>query len=93
LTRDPAKAERNIQRHGVSFEQAREVFGDQYVAVRENVCADEEQRSEAIGLTGSLVLLLVIFVNRSEPEVEIIRIISARKANEYERSAYEDQFR
>jgi uncharacterized DUF497 family protein len=39
------------------------------------------------------VLLLVVFVDRSEPGVEIIHIISARKAVAYEQSTYEDQFR
>ena len=46
-----------------------------------------------IGLTLNLVLLLVTFVDRTEADVETIRIISARKADEYEQSAYQDQFR
>jgi uncharacterized DUF497 family protein len=46
-----------------------------------------------IGLTFDLVLLLAVYVDRSRPGVEIIHIISARKAENYEHRAYEDQFR
>lgn len=54
--------------------------------------ADEgEQRYLAIGMTRSLLLVLVVFVDRSEPAGEIIHIISARKAVAYEQSIYEDQ--
>ena len=49
-----------------------------------------EQRFQIIGMTRNLVLLLVVFV---EPGSDVIRIVSARKAVEYEKSIYEDQFR
>ena len=42
-------------------------------------------------MTCSLVLVVVVFVDRGEPEVEIIHIISARKGVAYEQSIYEDQ--
>jgi uncharacterized DUF497 family protein len=51
-----------------------------------------EQRYGIIGLTRNAVLLLVVFVDRTEADIEIVRIISARKADDYERKAYEDQF-
>jgi len=54
--------------------------------------AQPEQRNHAIGLTQNLALAVVVFVGRSESGVEIIRIISARKAEEYEQRPYEDQF-
>ena len=44
-------------------------------------------------MTRSLALLLVVFVDRSEPDVEVVHLISARKAVDYEKSIYEDQFR
>ncbi len=43
-------------------------------------------------MAGNLVLLLVVFVERVGEGAEIIRIISARKANQYEQSIYEEQF-
>jgi uncharacterized protein len=90
---DPAKAERNQRNHGISFEMAREVFADLNHIVTENYhFADErEQRYLAIGITRSLLLVVVVFVNRTEPAGEIIHIISARKAVAYEQSIYEDQ--
>jgi uncharacterized DUF497 family protein len=44
-------------------------------------------------MTRSLVLLLVVFVDRREPDAEVIHLISVRKAVDYEESIYKDQFR
>ena len=44
-------------------------------------------------MTGKLVLLLVVFVERHQSDVEIIHLISARKAVDYDESIYNDQFR
>ena len=89
------KADRNLRIHRVSFEMAAEMFQDPNHVVTENYFIEEEgeQRYQAIGASGGLVLLLVVFVDRSAPEEEIIHIISARKATAYEKSAYKDQFR
>ena len=38
-------------------------------------------------------LLPVVFVDRSEPHGEVIHLISARKAVDYEKDIYEDQLR
>jgi uncharacterized DUF497 family protein len=95
FTWDPRKAERNLRVHGVSFEIAVEVFDDPNHLVTENYFfADKgKQRYQIIGLAGNLLLLLVVFVDASGEGEEILRIISARKANAYEESAYADQFR
>jgi uncharacterized DUF497 family protein len=53
---------------------------------------EAEQRMQAIGMSGGLLLLLVIFVDRSTDGETVVHIISARKANAYERSTYQDQF-
>jgi uncharacterized DUF497 family protein len=44
-------------------------------------------------MTSNVVLLLVVFVDRTEDGTENIHIVAARKAVDYEQSAYEDQFR
>ena len=79
--------------HGISFEMAREVFADPNHIVTENYHFEDEgeQRYLAIGMTPNLALVVVAFADRSEPVVEIIHIISARKAVAYEQSIYEDQ--
>jgi len=95
FTWDPAKARKNLRVHGISFETATEVFRNPNHVSKENyfIEGQGEQRYGIIGLTVNVVLLLVVFVDRTEAGVEMVRIISARKANEYERKAYEDQFR
>jgi uncharacterized DUF497 family protein len=71
-----------------------EVFTDSHQIVAENDLVEDqdEQRYQVIGMTRNLVLLLVVFVDRSEPGVEVIHLISARKAIEYEKNIYEEQF-
>ena len=93
FTWDPAKAARNERDHGISFEMAREVFTDPNHIVTENyhIEDDGEQRYLAIGMTLNMALVVVVFVERAEASVEIIHIISARKAVAYEQSIYEDQ--
>ena len=95
FTWDPAKAEKNLRTHGISFETAIEVFSDPNHVTQENYFIEDqgEQRYGIIGLSLGLVLLLVVFVERTEAGVETIRIVSARKANEYEQTAYKVQFR
>jgi uncharacterized protein len=88
---NPAKEVRNRRLHGISFAQAQEVFGDPNQVVSENYLVDGEQRYQIIGMTKGLVLLLVVYVDHSSPEWEITRIISARKAEAFEVSLYEDQ--
>ncbi len=92
FTWDLAKARRNQQSHGVSFTTAAEIFDDPNHVVGENYFMEEagEQRFQIIGMTRNLVLLLVVFVERG---VDVIRIVSARKAVDYEESIYNDQFR
>jgi uncharacterized DUF497 family protein len=51
------------------------------------------QRLHGISFRVAAFALLVVFVDRSEPGIEIVRIVSARKPTDYERSAYPDQFR
>jgi uncharacterized DUF497 family protein len=94
FTWDTAKAERNQRVHGVSFEEAAEVFDDPNHVVGDNyfIENDREQRRQVIGMTRRLFLLLLVFVDRRQPDVEVIHIISARKAVDYEESIYNDQF-
>lgn len=93
------KAKRNLRKHGVSFKQASEAFLDPHVLIVEDCEVDGELRYQATGRTASGdLLILTVFVyradesNKSSDDTEIIRIISARKANSYEHTAYTDQF-
>ena len=75
-----------------AFTTAAEIFDDPNHVVGENYFMEEsgEQRFQIIGMTRKLMLLLVVFV---EPGSDVIRIVSARKAVDYETGIYHDQFR
>ena len=92
FTWDPAKARRNQKLHRVSFTTAAEISEDPNHVVGDNYYVEEtgEQRFQIIGITRNLVLLLVVFI---EPGADVIRVVSARKAVDYEESIYNDQFR
>jgi hypothetical protein len=87
----PLKDSLNLRNHGISFATAQEVFSDPNQVVSENYFLDGEQRYQIIGMTKGLALLLVIYVDHSNPDREIIRMISARKAEAFEVSLHEDQ--
>jgi|SRR5665213_2986733 len=89
---DEAKAKRNLKKHRVSFEVAKQVFFDPFALIVEDCEVDGETRYLAIGHTGSGPLLVAVFVDRSDEDREVIRIISAREADQYEHRAYADQF-
>jgi hypothetical protein len=94
FTWDPTKAETNLRKHEISFETAVEAFDDPFQVVQENDLVGDEQRLTLVGMTRRLMLVLVVFVDRTgDKHTEVLRLISARKANEYEKGSYEDQFR
>lgn len=81
---DAAKNESNLIKHGVSFEEAAEVFLDPFYKLGDATRAHEE-RSFVLGYSFSQRILLVVYVDRKERN----RIISVRPATRYERKFYE----
>lgn len=87
---DPAKAEGNLKKHGVAFEDAVRVFADpSHISEVERI-EGGEHRWQTIGAVDGIRLLLVVHAWRDEDGIEIIRIISARKAERHERRRYEN---
>jgi uncharacterized protein len=84
---DAQKANSNLAKHGVRFEQACEVFFDPFVQFLD-ATAEDEARDAVLGLTEDWSLLFVVHGVR---EHEYIRIISARPATRAERKIYEDE--
>ena len=85
---DSEKAEKNIRKHGISFETAGKVFQDtSIIELFDSLHSDTEQRMIAIGMVDDI--LSVVYTERHE---ETIRLISARKATKKERSMYYEQF-
>ena len=82
---DDDKAESNIRKHGVTFEEAVEVFFDPFYQTGD-ASVEQESRDFIIGYTFSQHLLLVVYVERGERT----RLISARPATRAERKLYEE---
>jgi uncharacterized protein len=84
---DPKKAEVNLRKHKVSFEDAQSAFSDERALLIDDPNHSEvEDRFVLLGLSQILRLLVVVHCYRAEGRV--IRIISARKADADERSMY-----
>jgi len=84
---DHAKAESNLKKHGVSFEEARSVFYDDLAVQFFDESLGEEARFILLGRSNLSRVLVVVHCERGEND-EILRIISARKATKTERNFY-----
>jgi uncharacterized protein len=84
---DDVKAKDNLRRHGVSFEQARDVFKDPFAMdlIDDRNDYGREHRYVTIGMVDGR-LLFVSYTMRQER----IRIISARGAEPYEQRRYHE---
>jgi uncharacterized DUF497 family protein len=83
-----AKARANFRRHGVSFDLAKTVFKDPFAIERLDDREDHgEERFVIVGVAEAKVLLFVAYTERQER----IRIISARRATQYEQDDYFQQ--
>jgi len=84
---DTEKARGNLEKHGVSFEEAGTIFGD---LLSETVLdpdhSDDEDRYIIIGTSNRGRVLLVAYTDRND----VIRIISARPLTRSERKQYEE---
>ena len=87
---DEEKAEINLKKHKVGFEEAKSVFGDPFsITVDDPDHSKEEHRFIDIGKSVGGKLLVVVYTERESK----IRIISCRKATPAERRKYEEQFK
>ena len=89
---DENKSRINARKHGVSFDEAKTVFYDDYARLIDDPEHSEgEERFILLGLSSSLRLLLVCHCYRSEDG--LIRLISARKADRLESQDYLGRFK
>ena len=84
---DPWKAEANLLTHGVSFAEAVTVLEDAVALTQEDPDAVEEERFVTLGLSDQSKLLVVVY---AYVEPDIIRVISAWKANKRQEELYEE---
>ncbi|HEV2650764.1 MAG TPA: BrnT family toxin [Rhizomicrobium sp.] len=88
---DLRKAESNLRKHGISFDDARLVFADPLKKIDIQGYDHGEIRWRAIGEIDGNKLAVVIHTSREEGEegaIEVIRVISARRATSRERALY-----
>jgi uncharacterized DUF497 family protein len=87
---DENKNGENLRKHGIDFNTAIFVFNDpNYVKIYDELHSSLEERWNIIGMVNDVVL----FVVETEITNNIIRIISARKANRNEREIYNGENR
>ncbi len=83
---DERKAESNLLKHGVSFEEGRSVFRDTLsVILPDEDHSIDERRWQALGMSDRQRILVVCFGERGRA----IRLTSARKATKREIKQYE----
>jgi hypothetical protein len=84
---NPAKAETNLRKHDVSFEEGVTVFADPLsLNMPDPLHSAEEERFLVLGMSIRQRLLVVAYAERGRRT----RIISARKATRRERNDYEE---
>ena len=84
---DHSKEKSNINKHKVSFEEAKSVFYDEKARLISDLDhSDSEDRFILLGMSSQLKILVVSHTYRKDDE--IIRIISARKATKNESKYY-----
>ena len=85
---DEKKADENLKKHGVSFDEAKTVFNDPFsVTIYDPDHSNDEQRYIDIGLSLKGRLIVVSYCERGET----IRLISSRKATRKEQRYYEEK--
>jgi uncharacterized DUF497 family protein len=83
---DSAKARANHRTHGVSFAEAVTALDDDFALTRDDPDVGDEMRFVTLGLSDVGNLVVVVYTYR---ERDVIRVISAWKANRAQEVLYE----
>ena len=84
---DRRKAASNLEKHGVSFEEAASIFGDPLsLTIPDPGHSEDENRLIIVGESPRGRILVVVHTE----DAGTIRIISARRASRRERRAYQE---
>jgi uncharacterized DUF497 family protein len=85
---DDDKAQNNLKKHKISFDEAISVFNDKLsITIFDSYHSINEERFIDIGLSNKNRLIVVIYTERNNN----IRIISSRLATKQERENYENK--
>jgi uncharacterized DUF497 family protein len=88
---DEDKSRGNQRKHGVRFRDACRVFDDPNALMALDGTQRGEERWRAIGRIDAATVVVVAHAVRRKDGVEVIRIISARRASREESNRYEAQ--
>ena len=93
ITWDPAKAQSNIAKHGVTFVQASSVLLDPLtLTVLDAAHSQTEERWFTLGMDSGGKLLAVSHTYQHSGPIHVsVRMISAREASKRERQQYENE--
>lgn len=84
---DEVKADENLRKHNVGFDEAKTVFNDPLsITIADPQHSDDERRYIDIGASSKGRILVVSYTERRSD----IRIISCRNATKQERKGYEE---
>ncbi|EAR0284417.1 BrnT family toxin [Salmonella enterica subsp. enterica serovar Java] len=86
---DEVKAASNYRKHGIRFEEAARVFDDPFHLSIQDRYENGEYRWQSIGMVRGCMMVVVVHTTRFEDGTEIIRLISARRAERRELRRYE----
>ena len=82
------KAEANLAKHGIAFDEAKTIFDDPlYIEFYDPDHSEDEDRFIMIGQSVQNRLLVVSYTDRNDN----IRLISAREATRMEKKVYEQE--
>lgn len=85
---DENKAQSNVAKHSVAFEEAATVFADDNsLTIDDPEHSVNEKRFVTIGISAHKKILVVVYTERNDK----IRIISARQASKKERKQYQEK--
>jgi uncharacterized DUF497 family protein len=85
---DPRKAQENLKRHKVSFDEATSVFADPFALTFDDPEHSlDEQRYITIGTSSKQ---RIVFLSHADRDEDHVRIISARPATTTEAHAYQE---
>lgn len=86
---DDAKAQANLKKHKIDFEEATSIFNDPFsITIHDPDHSLDEERFIELGMSSKSRILIVVYTEQGGT----IRIISSRKANPTERRRYEEKY-
>lgn len=86
---DATKALSNVKKHGITFEEAKTVFDDDFARLLHDPDhSEEEERFILLGMSYTLKILTVVHCYRDQDGT--IRIISARESTKNEARQYKE---